>query len=155
MFRSYPIEEVLSILIHIFVYSKIYKYKHKTHPIGPVTFSSLQQQNIIAKINSQSLTSFGINSLIIFTLISMSLASKRNNETNPKELGYYPNYMFVYYNQLVAPGIIGILFVILVFYRNTGLRKAFRESMTNILLNFKEQFVNFMHVNDNMQYLDE
>ena len=139
IYRSYPVEEVLSILIHIFVYSKIYKYNNRTHPIGPVTFSSLQQQNLIANINSQSLTNFGINSLIIFTLISMTLASKRNNETNPKELGDYPNYMFLYYNLLLAPGIIGILFLFLVFHQNTGLRKTFFDSVKDTFQNIKEK----------------
>jgi hypothetical protein len=139
IYRSSPVEEVLSILIHIFVYSKIYKYNNRTHPIGPVTFSSLQQQNLIANINSQSLTSFGINSLIIFTLISMTLASKRNNETIPKDLGDYPNYMLLYYNLLLAPGIIGILFLFLVVHQNTGLRKTFFDSVKETFQKIKEK----------------
>ena len=135
-------EEVLSILIHVFVYSKIWKFKNSKQAIGPATFSSFQHQKLISSINSQSLTSFGINSLIIFTLISITLASKRNNEINPKELGDFPNYFFVYYNLLGAPGIIGILFVILVFQRNKHLKKSFIDTVKNTFLNCKEQLSN-------------
>jgi hypothetical protein len=69
----------------------------------------------------------------------MTLASKRNNETNPKELGDYPNYMFLYYNLLLAPGIIGILFLFLVFHQNTGLRKTFFDSVKDTFQNIKEK----------------
>ena len=72
----------------------------------------------------------------------MTLASKRNNETNPKELGDFPNYFFVYYNLLGAPGIIGILFVILVFHRNQGLKKSFVDAVTNTFFDCKEKLIN-------------
>jgi hypothetical protein len=82
------------------------------------------------------LTGLGINSLIIFILITMAL---KINEINPKELGDFPNYFLVYYNLLVAPGTLGILFVILVFFRNPGMRKVYRESVIDTFLNFKEK----------------
>jgi hypothetical protein len=139
--RVFPGEEVLSVLIHSFVYANIHKYKKSKQPIGPITFSVLQQQNFIERINSKSLTGFGINFLLHFTLFSMAVTATKINQTNPKELGDYPNYFFIYYYQLFAPGALGILFIILVFHRNPSLKKAFQESMKDIYLNFREKFV--------------
>jgi hypothetical protein len=136
-FRAYPVEEVLSVVIHVTVYAKIYKYKNSQQPIGPVTFSVMQHQNLIEKISFKSLTGFGINLMIMITLFGIFLTSTKINKINPKELGDYPNYLLVYYNQLFGPGASGILFIILVFYRNPSLRKAFQESVKDLYLNFR------------------
>jgi hypothetical protein len=145
LFRPNPAEEVVSLIIHVIVYSKIYKYKRSKQPIGPLTFSAFEQQNFVANINSQSLTNFGINFVFIFTMISMFMAAKKTNELNPQDLGNYPNYFFVYFNLLAANGILGIFVHILFFYQNKDLRKAFVDTIKDIFLNVKETFVNSRH----------
>ncbi len=132
LFRPIPAEEVVSIIIHVYVYLKIYKYKRNKQPIGPLTFKAFQQQNFIKNVNSQSLTNFGINFLVIFTMLSMLMAAKRMNETNPCELGNYPNYFFVYYNLLVVNGLLGMFSQILFFSQNKDFRTAFTDTMKDI-----------------------
>ena len=72
----------------------------------------------------------------------MAMALKRMNETNPQELGEYPNYFFVFYNQFVAPVLMGIFSHAIVFYHNKGLRKAFLAIFKDIFLNVKEKIKN-------------
>jgi hypothetical protein len=69
----------------------------------------------------------------------MAMALKRMNETNPQELGEYPNYFYVYYNQFVAPVLMGIFSHAIVFYQNKDLRKAFLAMLKDIFLNVKEK----------------
>jgi hypothetical protein len=68
----------------------------------------------------------------------MAMALKRTNETNPQELGEYPNYFYVYYNQFVAPVLMGIFSHAIVFYQNKGLRKAFLAMLKDVFLIVKE-----------------
>ncbi len=75
-------------------------------------------------------------------MLSMLMAAKRMNETNPRELGDYPNYLFVYYNLLVVNGLLGMFSQILFFSQNKDFRTAFTDTMKDIFLNFKEKIAN-------------
>jgi len=72
----------------------------------------------------------------------MLMAAKRMNETNPRELGDYPSYLFVYYNLLVVNGLLGMFSQILFFSQNKDFRTAFMDTMKDIFLNFKEKIAN-------------
>ena len=130
--------EIASVIIHIFAYGRIWHYKKCKNEIGPQTFSSFQRKSVLSRINTQSLTSIGVHFLILFSLVTLSFSMIRINSTKLEDIAIYPNYLYVYYNTLIAPGLISTLFVVLIFKRNIGLRKTVLCKIETLLLNAKE-----------------
>ena len=93
---------------------------------------------MLSRINTQSLTSIGVHFLILFSLVTLSFSMIRINSTKLEDIAIYPNYLYVYYNTLIAPGLISTLFVVLIFKRNIGLRKTVISKIETLLLNAKE-----------------
>ena len=129
--------EIISILIHAVVYLRIHKYK-KRRTVGPENHKAYTQTKLLSNLDSQSLLGIGINLLMIITFASTTLIATHLAKGKPEDIDKYPNYLYVYYNSLIAPGTIGILFVSLIFKRNKHLRKTIWEEVTNILSNFYE-----------------
>ena len=131
-------EVVVSVLLHIFAYGRLFIYKKNRSEIGPQTFGTFQQKSILSNINSQSLTTFGMNALIMTALVTQLLSSMKMNSTRLEDISKYPNYMFVYYNILISPGLIGTLFVFFVFKRNKAIRKTVFGCMKNQIWQLSE-----------------
>ena len=119
----YGLFEIGSALLHIVLHLKIFLHKRK-RPLDYV---------FGAKFDAQSLFSFGINFILISTLMATTIFGPKLNLEKLKHLSIYPNYLTLYYNGLIAPGIIGTISVFLIFYRNDKLRKAvFKEIFMSI-----------------------
>jgi len=52
-----------------------------------------------------------------------------------ERIDHYPNYLSVYYSALIAPGLIGLLTIFLVFVRNEDLRKLFVTETQQLFVN--------------------
>ena len=83
--RIYGIVEILSVLLHIFVYAKIYFYK-KNHPEsgGPPQTSFIQTSSI-SSLDSETLSSLGLNLLIIVSLGSTTIVARRMSKMKPDQ----------------------------------------------------------------------
>ena len=120
--RVYGLFEIGSALLHIIVHLKIFLHKRKR-----------DDDVIAAKFDAKSLFSFGINLILISTLMATTILGPKLNPEKLKHLSIYPNYLTLYYNGLIAPGIIGTISVFLIFYRNDRLRKGvFKEMLMSI-----------------------
>ena len=134
-YRSYAVVEMTSILIHVVVYLKIYKYKTR-RTVGPESHKDHIQTKFLSNLDSQSLIGIGLNLLIIITFLSTTFVATQLIKGKPKDIDKYPNYLFIYYTSLIAPGTIAILSVVLTFKRNKHLRKTIWEEVSVSLSNF-------------------
>ena len=133
--------EFLSIIINILAYAKIYLYKNKVHnSVGPQTFEDFQMTSSCLKIDSQSLFGVGIYYLIILAFATTTLSGSQVSNGRPADFNKYPYNLFIYYQFITSPGLIGILFVCLCFNRNKNLRKSVFNEIKNIWLSKKDIF---------------
>jgi hypothetical protein len=78
--------------------------------------------------------------MILIVLASIAFSSTRINSTNPDDLKKFPTFLFIYYNHLVAPALVGTLLVVLIFKRNAQMRRTVFDEMKNLFLNIMETF---------------
>jgi hypothetical protein len=100
LIRIYGIVEILSIIIHALVYLKIYLYKKKEKQ--QYQQNEAHQENSKIKIDSESLTSFGINVLIILCLGSTTIAARRTGNVEPVMLNDESYSFSIYYNNFIV-----------------------------------------------------
>ncbi len=58
------------------------------------------------------------------TFVMSMLPASLVNEMDPEATAKFPNYLYIYFVQLVVPVAIGALFNVLYYHRNAALRKA-------------------------------
>ena len=110
--KIFQLEVLVSAVIQIFVFSriKIFKLKCKMPPTSNGNTSSF------------SLKSF----IIIFNIIGWfsvySYLQMKVNSVSPQEVNKYPNYVFMYFYQLVAAEILRLIIIITHYIVNNNLR---------------------------------
>jgi hypothetical protein len=122
---------IMSVVLNIFVYLKIYSYKQK--PTGLTLSRSCVAKSVVLKeIEEQSLSSFAaILFGILMTALSFANSLKLNNVII-LNFNTYPNYFFAYFRSFVTPALTLILVMILFIGKRT-----YRHSMSTEL---NEQF---------------
>ena len=125
-------------LLHLLAYGRIYWYKKNSTNIGPPTFRMFQQKLTLSKINSETMTGGGINIIIMLALASQIFCSMKINSTSLEKITAFPEKLYVYYN-IVFPGLVTTLLVVVVFHRNNDLRKTVFETIKNQILNLSEK----------------
>jgi hypothetical protein len=133
--RSYGVLEIASALIHVLVFLAIYRFNNSKKQVGPQTFVSFQKLSALLKIDSQSLFSFSLNMFCIFILASTTIFGPKLSKEKLEKINIFPNYLTVYYNALIAPGLISAISIILVYSRNKNLRKTIFHEVKNVVLN--------------------
>ncbi len=124
--------EILSIILHIFIYAKIQLYKRGGNGL------ELETANSASKLDAESLSSFGLNLLIIVSLGSTTVFASKLGNLDPEQINVHPNYLIIYYNNFFTPGFIGILMIIMVYKRNKNMRKSVYNEAKNLWYNYTD-----------------
>jgi hypothetical protein len=122
---------VTSVLVHIVIAAKIYRFKHKVGITEEdlVVESCGRRSNFVKSLEKQSLTDM---TTTLFNFIgvaaTVTLLSKMYS-INPVEVNLYPNYLYVYLLHLVSPLVSMLTLSILYYARNASMRRTmFREA---------------------------
>ena len=113
---------ILSVILNILVYLKIYTYKKKqtalTLPSGCVAKSV-----VLKDIEEQSLSNFAAILIgIIFIAISLANSFKLNSVT-ASNFNIYPNYLYAYFRSFVMP-ILALIILMILFAGKKNYRKT-------------------------------
>jgi hypothetical protein len=122
----------------LFVYIKIYFYKKREQGNSHL-YNSFLTNVSLSNLDSEALSSFGINLLIIISLGSTTIIARKISNIEPQQINFYPFNCLVYYNNFIVPGIIPMLMVLLIFKRNKALRKSVANELQNVLSNCLER----------------
>ena len=125
--------EILSAILHIFIYVKIHFYKKQGNGLEPET------ENSASKLDAEALSSFGLNLLIIVSLGSTTYFTSKTGNLEPEQINLHPNYLIIYYNNFFTPGFTCILVIILTYKRNKNLRKSVLNEVKNLWYNLIER----------------
>ena len=136
--------------LHAFVYIRIYFYKkqemqanrmEQSNPIDQSNQSCTRVTGILqlSNIDAESMSSFGINLLIILGLGSTTIVAVLTSQIKLEQLNVAPHYYMIYYNNFIVVSILAVLILLLVYRRNQPLKKAFRDQATNVWLNLRER----------------
>jgi hypothetical protein len=131
----------VSIILNSVVYTRIYLYRRKVrNSIGPQTFEDYQTTSSCLKTDSQSLFGIGIYCLTILAFATTTLSASQVSNGKPEYFNDYPYTLFIYYQFIASPGLIGLLFVCSCYNRNKNLRKTVFNEIRNIWLNKQDIF---------------
>jgi len=119
--KDYGVVEKLSVLLHLFIYLRIYFYKK--------TLKTSNVDNI--RLGKDSLYNIGFNFSTVLIIASLVITLKNIEKTPTEMLIQYPHYLQIYYIMFVIPSIF-ILTLLLSFYRNKELRKSVLEHFKSI-----------------------
>ena len=123
--------EIFSLVLHIFVYSRI-KLCNISSVIGPPTHNFFLKLLSLADIEELSLATFVVT---IFNILVISMAPINMvllNKLDPNLLVQYPYYIFVYYVFLISPTLV-TFFALLLYYCTY---KPLQTAIKNEFLNF-------------------
>jgi hypothetical protein len=73
-------------------------------------------------------------------LASTTIFGPKLTKEKLEKISIFKNYLAVYYNALIAPGLIGAIVIILIYSKNKNLRKTIFNEVKNVLLNFMDMF---------------
>ena len=131
--------ELVSLLLHIFVYVKIRRYKRKVS-VGPETRNLFRKGLVLVDIESNTLATFAINLFSISALCLTAINVVVSNRLDPKTLNEYPNHFFIYYAFLISPTVFSAITVSLYYFSNKLLLKYFKSESKMYFLNLMESF---------------
>jgi len=120
-FKGYGIIETSCVIVNAFVYIKIYFYKQKIKQ-QPHTHFNSQKVASLFEIEKENLGNFIFVVLSITLIISSTFSVAKLNSINAKDINVYPNYLFVFYRNLLFQSFV-IVFFIVWFYAKKNLRK--------------------------------
>ena len=129
------------LIVAISVRISIYRRKH---------FGSRQQihPNVVHKLNDLShiedSTIADVKSLLVFmaTFSLYLIVLIRLRDLSPKETNVYPNYLFIYFHQMIFPQLFAFLAAILYYFRHPPLKKAMKRETKEFLQNLMSRLTN-------------
>jgi hypothetical protein len=124
-----------SLAIHIIMGIRIFWYKHKIK--NSVNDQSCVQKNLFLNaLEKNSLSDFTTMTSGLVLLLSFGLLFFKYSQTEPQNFNSFPNYLMVYWVQLInAPFTISFI-LILSFARNNEMRKIMTREATDFIKQF-------------------
>jgi hypothetical protein len=126
--------KITTLLIHVFVNIKIFVYKGQRQVILPkLSYSEESKKHFLKAIEKQHLTNltvftcFLIGSGILFILIF------KITNLEPYKLNEYPNYLMVYWMNLVHVPLFSILLCLLFYWKNDTMRHIIMREIKDFL----------------------
>jgi hypothetical protein len=120
--------EIFSLLLHIFAYIRIKRYKQKGS-VAPEPGNTFQKGLILVEIESNTLATLAINSFNILALCMTTFSVIVVNRLDPKTLNEYPYHFFVYLSFLISPTVFCCVSVFQLFFLNKPLLKSIKNEV--------------------------
>jgi hypothetical protein len=134
--------EIFSLLLHIFAYVKIKRYKEK-RSVGPEPRSIMQKGSVLVEIETTTLATLAINTFNMFALCLTTFNVIVANKLDPKTFNEFPNHYFVYYAFLISPTVFSCWSVGQFYFSNKLLLKSFKNEFKSFVLETIDCFLNF------------
>jgi hypothetical protein len=123
-------------IIHVLVHIRIFVYKMKAK--GIVTEQNLIKQKktlFIKTLETQTLTDFTIFTGVLIGFGGLVKIVIKLSTLEPKELNEYPNYLMIYWMNLVNSLFFSLLMVGLCYWKNNAMRHMMTREIKDLLLN--------------------
>jgi hypothetical protein len=120
-FRVYGFFEFLTLFIHIFVYVKIKRYKEQDKSSMPNRESQINHFHLIEKT---SLTSFILNTVNIFLIVTSTFFMILGTKMEPAKLVIFPHSLIIHFTSLLMPSVIGAGMAFSFYIKHRSLRVA-------------------------------
>ena len=123
--------ELLTIFTFIIIKLKIHNFKSNQVSTAMSTRSIFLKNFSLDAINRSSISSFTINLIGLLIMSTFVFLGLKLNQMKPTQLNEYPNYLYIYFNQLILPNFVGILIVGLLYYKNSSMRESILSELKN------------------------
>ena len=125
--------EVFSLLFYIIVKIKISFFQKSNSHLEDLSHgNSVSSKNsILEHISKNYLSSYRTNVIMLSIYMSFILVTSKITQLNPIEVNQYPNYLHVYFFQLISPPLIGFTMVAMFYARNSFMRETLWHEFTN------------------------
>jgi len=125
--KPVAIEEILSVLLLIFIKVRISLHKMKTQPTEATNV--FHKSSVLAMIEKQNIADFtsnffGLSSLAGFALLALMVNSMTINEINQ-----FPHFLLLYFFQLVYPFLMGLTLLFVLYKRCKIMRETLQREL--------------------------
>jgi len=124
--KSTSFIEMLSVALYVAIQARIYIHR-KQRKVDPVLNSTNKLFNI-SKIEKQTIADASSNFFIVACFASYFFVLIKLRDVNPIDFNLYPNYLYIYFHQLLWSGLMAATIAIVYYVRHPPLRKTlFKE----------------------------
>ena len=125
--------ELFSILFCVAIKIKIRFFQKSNLLFEKMSQGSISnKKTILENISKNYLSSFRTNVIVLAIFLSFILVTMRLNKLSPIAVNEYPNYLYVYFFQLISPPSIGFTLVGMFYARNSFMRETLMHEITNL-----------------------
>ena len=128
--------EIVSCLIHIFVFAKIFIFKKKSNSrVGPDMYGQFLKNLTISDLEDRSISSISTNSFSVVVIACGAVLITIGKFKDCSDFQIFPKYLLVYNSFLILP-CIGNIFIVVACYLRcpTLLKYTLREFKTGLYL---------------------
>ena len=120
--------EVTSVLVYLAITLRIFVYKRK-NKVYPQEQNVFLKNYFLMKLEKQSIADFATNLLIVlWSCCYWLIVDKIRSTADPIDFNNYPNYLYIYFHQLLVNELFALLVAISYYVRHPPLFKTiFRE----------------------------
>jgi hypothetical protein len=125
---------IASIIVHLFVNIRIFFYKIKAKSIVSEQNFSTQSKNMFIKtLENQNLADFTIFTGYLIGCGSLGVLVTKLSRLEPWELNKYPNYLMIYWMNLVNSLLLSLLLGGLCYYKHHTMRQMMTREIKELL----------------------
>jgi hypothetical protein len=128
--------EIISIIMLIIIKVRIYIHKTNHLPIEPVNI--FHKSYVLPIIENQNIVDFTSNLIGLLCLIGFSLLNIKINSMTLFEINQFPHYLYLFLFQMICPGAICLIAVLINYYRFRNLRETLKRELKEY---FKDNLV--------------
>ncbi len=124
--------EITSFILNLSIMFRINISQKKNSVNVQNTNCLSKKKQFLLQLEKQSILDLTTASLSILTFILNALLVTKINYLNAEEINHYPNYLYMYFLQLIEPSLISCIISMLYYFRHPPLKESmFRELKNN------------------------
>ena len=124
-FKMISFFEIPSIILHIAVTIRITIHKKNSQTNQHINIRSIFQKRFYLNIlEKQTITDYFTNFVSVGGLFLLWIFGRKLRLTPLAELNVYPNYLYVYFHNLLAPALLGLFGIIICYKRHPPMKET-------------------------------
>jgi hypothetical protein len=122
--------ETLSVVIHVALKLRIWKHRKKTNqpPIGNL----FHKEHELSFLEKESIADFTSNLIGLLAITIFSLSSIKINSLTEHDINEYPNYLYLFFFQLICPCLLCLTVSSVNYLRHGPLRNTIWREVKDI-----------------------
>jgi len=129
--KPVAIEEILSVLLLIFIKLRISLHKRKTQPTESTNV--FHRSFVLAIIEKQNIADFTSNFIGLSSLVGFALLALKFNSMTINEINQFPHFLLLYLFQLVYPFLMGLTLLFVLYKRCKIMRETLQREFKDFL----------------------